>query len=245
MNQKIIKKSSGNLLSKKNTLRSRADTEISPKLSKQLTHSLSSKFQRQPAKSSTKVTSKQVELDDSIDSAQAVELTKKLKSQILDSLVNFKTVTSNYISENNELASEVGNFQGDFEQVKVDIIEIFDETSKRKDSLMDLRRKLRDPSEKPKEPNEKLYSNCSISLEDGSRSRETLKSLNSKLKWLQQEVSELKKCIDNTEDKIVEVEEENTELKGLTLKLRDTISGDQIFLEVSQEKKSCNLCSIF
>lgn len=245
MNPKITKKSSGNLLSTKNTLRARAETEISPKLTKQLTYTSSNKVQRQSTKSKTKVPNKQEELDDSVDSAQAVELTKKLKSQILDSLVNFKSVTSNFISENNELANEVGGFHEDFEQVKVDIIEIFQESSKSKNNLLEIRKKFKDPSVKQKEPNEKLYNTFSLSLEDTSRSKETLKSLNNRVRSLKQEVSELKKCVNSTEEKIVEVEEENTELKGLTLKLRETISGSHIFSEVAQEKKSCNLCSIF
>lgn len=237
MSQNVGKKVIGGQVNRKDSMKGNNETENMRNVKKKLTFGSSNKQKRLPVKSNTKVMVKQEDSVDSVDSDQALELTKRMKIRILDSMTNFKAATKNFISENTDLVNELSNFQGDLYQVKSNIFEILSESSATNSKLQE-KKILRDFSEKQKEYNEKLSQNYSLSLETDLKNRESLKNLNEKVRKLKNEVSKLKEHMNNTEEKITEVEEENTELKMLTTKL-------QLYSELPIERKNCSACFVF
>ncbi|OMJ87546.1 hypothetical protein SteCoe_10723 [Stentor coeruleus] len=218
------------------------DKEISPKSTKQSTPSSSTPTNK------SRVVSRQDKLnkgdpaeytsESDADAEDIIKATDSMKAKVLDSLKVFKDANSEYMNQNQLLHEEVDNFQEGFKNVKNEVSEILWESSKSKEELSRIRVIMESPRSRIKEDQILDLDFSSVKLPNEEALYETLKTL-------QDEIDEMRKKIENNEKEIQEKDLQNSELRSVVFKLRDSLMTETITLEAEDTHVPCTGCLLF
>lgn len=227
--------------------------ESTPRSGKTLNSPLSAKVARKIKKAKTGAESKietSSDEDDSIDSINFKKQTIDVKAEVLKSLQLFKAASQEYIDQNKILEKEVDDFEMEFEQVRTEVSEIVNESNRSKLELNVIKKRYLLTPELVEETIEKCTENRDIFQEESldlevprSEGKDVL--LLKKVEEIRNEVKGIKVQLEANEEGIKETEEENTEFRNITFKLKENLSSDPLRLEFNDEKVVCKSCLIY
>ncbi|OMJ76040.1 hypothetical protein SteCoe_23173 [Stentor coeruleus] len=238
----------------KTTVKSKSKPNSTKKPGKTLDKEFSSKSTKQSTPSSntptnkSRVLSRQDKLnkgdpadytsESDPDAEDIVKATDSMKEKVLDSLKVFKDVNSEYMNQNQLLHEEVDNFEEGFKTVKNEVSEILWESSKSKEELSRIRVIMETPRSKIKEDQILDLDFSSVKLPNEEALYETLKKL-------QDEIDEMRGKIENNEKEIQEKDLQNSELRSVVFKLRDSLMTETLVLEAEDNHIPCTGCLLF
>ena len=242
----VPKKSGAKIVKKKTSIKPKG--EDSSKAVKQSNSNVSlSKSSRKIIKSKTGAPPKidRSSSSDSLDSSEFQRETRDIKFQILESLQLFKATTQEYLDQNGVLEQEVDQFESEFRQVRTEVSEILMESSKSKQDLFEIRKKMQTSLSRGEYSPKQLIFEQSLNLEQSVQDRDRKRNLVKKVEGIKKEIREIKEIMVNNEEEVRESEAENTELRNITLKLRENLACEPLVIEDSGEKLGCTVCLLF
>ena len=184
------------------------------------------------------------ECDSSVDSIFCSRTTEEVKKQVLHSLALFKTATNDFLVHNRNIEEEVNTFELEFESVRKEVDEIYWETSRSTQDMINIKKKLLETSEKLQDGvSEKLspgFDFSEVKYESHSYCNTPSRALSNLL----EEVGSLRKMIEQNEVEYREAESENRELKGLASRLQESLEFN-IELDQQTDIATCKSCCIY
>lgn len=243
MNLKPVKRmNTGLTVERRNSIKGRADTQINKVLKKAV--SPTAVVRNKVIKSKTGVPSKTEESDDSIDSEDFFGETERMKRNVVGFMQNFRNANEGLIDKNNLIENEVDKFQENFEVVKNEVTEIFVESSKSRNDMLEMKKKLSDTMEKYNNINTKLYINESISIGKSLEKEIDKNHAKKKIQILKQEIENLKSLIDTNEATMRSIDSENDQLRNHSYQIKENLSFKKFTKEPSKLYPGCQSCSI-
>lgn len=217
------------------------EKEISPKSTKQSTPASNTptnkKIKTKPEKT-FKTDHLNISSDTSMDASQIIKETDLMKAKVLEFLEIFKNANKDYINQNTVLLNEVDNIQEEFITVKNEVSEILWESGKSKEELSRMKLIIESPKSRVREDEILDFDLSSVrSQRDGN----LYKALNS----LQQEITQMREKIELNELEIREKDFENSELKSIAFRLRDSLMTETLTIETDENHPTCTVCSLF
>jgi chromosome segregation ATPase len=237
MNKRNVQKRNSNAyITKRPSLKSKADAEIIS-LSLKQSHQIPLKSTSSPiTKSKTGLAIKSPALSDSIDSETLETESKQLQKNLKNSLKLFKSATTEFIIKNNETESEVDVFHQNFFQVQSEVSEILQETTKSRTEIQEIKKKLEKTNEKVNEIQSNLYTE-SLSIDYPNSKAKTL------ITSLKSEINLLKNQLKSNEDTLKTINLQNFELRLHSYRLKENFSFKK-FSEDSSPSSGCQSCEI-
>ena len=183
------------------------------------------------------------ECNSSVDSIHCSNITEEVKKQVLRSLALFKNATNDFLVHNKNIEEEVNTFEFEFNSVKKEVDELYWETSRSTQDMLNFKKKMLETPEKIDGVSEKPSPGFDFS---GGKyeSRSYCNSPSEALSNLHEEVSNLRKMIEQNEAEFKEAETENGELKGLACKIQESLA---VSIELDQHSNiaTCKSCCIY
>ena len=243
MNLKPVKRiNSGVAVDRRNSIKGRAETLATKVVKKAV--SPSAVIRSKVVKSKTGGPSKTEESDDSIDSEDFLGETERMSKTVTGFMLNLKNANEGLINKNNQIEREVDKFQENLQVVKNEVSEIFVESSKSRNDLSEMKKKLSDTMEKFNNIQGKLNTNESISIGKSLEKEIDKNQAKKKIQSLKQEIEKLKDLIGTNEATMRTIDSENDKLRNHSYQIKENLSFKKFTKEPSKLYPGCQSCSI-